>query len=137
MIAAAKVSKLVGGVPPSKLNLRSRRRQNEAPQRSQHAEEDVKSDTDCPPNSCIPNNAKTTMKRKRRKSRLMMDFMEFRRETTRFLRGAQYLERKRRMSAAMITTPACPFRHLKQHQSTLNAALVTDVLGDFEDAEKS
>lgn len=52
----------------------------------------AKSDTDCPPNSCIPSNAKTTMKRKRRKSKLMIDFMEFRRETTRFRRGAQYLE---------------------------------------------
>lgn len=48
-------------------------------------------DTDCPPNNCIPNNAKTTMKRKSRNSKLTMDFMEFRRETTRFRRGAQYL----------------------------------------------
>ena len=47
--------------------------------------------THCPPKSCIPKRAKTTMKRKRRKRRLMMDFMEFRRETTRFRREAQYL----------------------------------------------
>lgn len=47
--------------------------------------------THCPPKSCIPKRAKTTMKRKRRKRRLMMDFMEFRRETTRFLSEAQYL----------------------------------------------
>lgn len=31
------------------------------------------------------------MKRKRRKRRLMMDFMEFSRDTTRFRREAQYL----------------------------------------------
>lgn len=39
----------------------------------------------------MPSRAKTTMKRKRRKSRLMMDFMEFIKDTTRFLRDAQYL----------------------------------------------
>lgn len=31
------------------------------------------------------------MKRKRRKSKLIMDFMELMRDTTRFLREAQYL----------------------------------------------
>lgn len=54
-----------------------------------------RADTDCPPNSCIPNKAKTTMKRKRRNSKLMMDFMEFNRDTTRFRRGAQYLRRRK------------------------------------------
>lgn len=44
-----------------------------------------------PPKSCIPKRANTTMKRKRRNNKLMMDFMEFRRDTTRFLREAQYL----------------------------------------------
>lgn len=39
----------------------------------------------------MPSSAKTTMKRKRRKSKLMMDFMELRRETTRFLSEFQYL----------------------------------------------
>lgn len=39
----------------------------------------------------MPSNAKTTMKRKRRKSKLIMDFMEFNKDTTRFLRDAQYL----------------------------------------------
>jgi len=43
-----------------------------------------------PPKSCIPKRAKTTMNRKRRNNRLMIDFMELRRETTRFLRDAQY-----------------------------------------------
>lgn len=38
------------------------------------------------------------MKRKRRKSRLIMDFMELMRDTTRFLREAQYLtERNHRL----------------------------------------
>lgn len=36
------------------------------------------------------------MKRKRRKSKLTMDFMEFSRETTRFRRGAQYLRNSRK-----------------------------------------
>lgn len=44
-----------------------------------------------PPKSCIPSRANTTVKRKRRKRRLMMDFMELMRDTTRFLREAQYL----------------------------------------------
>lgn len=39
----------------------------------------------------MPSRANTTMKRKRRNSRLMMDFMELMRDTTRFLREAQYL----------------------------------------------
>lgn len=46
-----------------------------------------------PPKSCMPRSAKTTMKRKSRKSKLMMDFMEFIRDTTRFLRDAQYLNK--------------------------------------------
>lgn len=44
-----------------------------------------------PPKTCMPRSAKTTMKRKSRKSKLIMDFMEFIRDTTRFLRDAQYL----------------------------------------------
>ena len=47
--------------------------------------------THLPPKSCMPSRAKTTTKRKRRKSRLIIDFMELMRETTRFLRDAQYL----------------------------------------------
>lgn len=53
--------------------------------------EGSKEPTHCPPKSCMPSSANTTMKRKRRKSKLMMDFMEFRRETTRFLSEFQYL----------------------------------------------
>lgn len=45
-----------------------------------------------PPNSCIPRRAKTTMKRKRRKSKLMIDFIELIKETTKFRRDAQYLQ---------------------------------------------
>lgn len=47
--------------------------------------------THCPPKSCMPSRAKTTMKRKRRNSKLMMDFMELRSEMTRFLKEFQYL----------------------------------------------
>lgn len=50
--------------------------------------------TYCPPKSCIPSRANTTMKRNSRKSKLMMDFMEFSKETTRFLREFQYLCRR-------------------------------------------
>jgi len=47
-----------------------------------------------PPKTCMPRSAKTTMKRKSRKSKLIMDFMEFIRDTTRFLRDAQYLNNR-------------------------------------------
>lgn len=57
--------------------------------------------TYCPPKSCIPNKAKTTMKRNKRNSKLTMDFIEFSKETTRFRRGAQYLMKKRRMLVHM------------------------------------
>lgn len=39
----------------------------------------------------MPSSAKTTMNRKSRKRRLMMDFMELSSDTTRFLRELQYL----------------------------------------------
>ena len=51
-----------------------------------------------PPKSCIPSRANTTVKRKRRKRRLMMDFMELMRDTTRFLREAQYLAGRNQFS---------------------------------------
>lgn len=44
-----------------------------------------------PPNSCIPNSAKMTMKRKRRTSKLTMDFIEANSEATRLRRLDQYL----------------------------------------------
>lgn len=44
----------------------------------------------------MPSRAKTTMNRKRRKSKLMMDFMELSRDTTRLRRDAQYLTRNGR-----------------------------------------
>ena len=65
----------------------------------------------------MPRRANTTMKRKRRKSRLMMDFMELMRDTTRFLRDAQYLFRnKHRTKATLVMimpwqpTNQCPRR---------------------------
>lgn len=63
--AMAKVLKLVGGVPSSKLN--------------------------SPPNSCIPNRANISMNKKRRNSSEMMDLIELSREITRFLSDDQYL----------------------------------------------
>ena len=44
----------------------------------------------------MPSRANTTMKRKRRNSRLMMDFMELSRDTTRLRKGAQYLTTRER-----------------------------------------
>ena len=67
-MATEKESKLEAGVPKSKLKV--------------------------PPNNCIPSRAKMRMKRKRRRRRETMDFMEASRETTRFLREDQYLERR-------------------------------------------
>lgn len=66
-MATGKESKLEAGVPKSKLKV--------------------------PPKSCMPSRAKMRMKRKRRRRRETMDFMEARRETTRFLRDDQYLAR--------------------------------------------
>ena len=42
----------------------------------------------------MPSRAKTTMKRKSRKSKLMMDFIELRSDTTRLRKEAQYLRRE-------------------------------------------
>lgn len=50
-----------------------------------------KNSTDCPPKSCMPSRANTTMKRKSRNSKLMIDFIELRRDTTRLRKDAQYL----------------------------------------------
>jgi hypothetical protein len=58
--------------------------------------EECVGNTHCPPKSCMPSRAKTTMKRKRRKSKLIMDFIELRRDTTRFLREFQYLGKAER-----------------------------------------
>ena len=63
-----------------------------------------------PPKSCIPRRAKTTMNRKRRNNRLMMDFMELRRETTRFLREAQYLPTEARVGCVCVCVCVCVCR---------------------------
>lgn len=47
------------------------------------------------------------MKRKRRKSKLMIDFMELIKETTRFLRDAQYLGNPDKVTA-VDTVPSHP-----------------------------
>lgn len=62
--------------------------------------------TYCPPNSCMPSSAKTTMKRNSRKSRLTMDFMELSRDTTRFRRELQYLSGRGSVHAGCAHPPA-------------------------------
>lgn len=58
--------------------------------------------TDCPPKSCMPSRAKTTMKRKSKKSKLMMDFMELSRDTTRLRKDAQYLKKSETESMFLV-----------------------------------
>ena len=48
-----------------------------------------------PPKSCIPSRAKMKMKRKRRKSRDMMEDKAFIRAITRLRRGDQYLKKSK------------------------------------------
>lgn len=82
--------------------------------------------SDCthrPPKSCIPSRANTTVKRKRRKRRLMMDFMELMRDTTRFLREAQYLAGRNQFSTKK-NNRRCSLCH-------------PNSLGDLKDSEKS
>ena len=45
-----------------------------------------------PPNSCMPNSAKMRMKRKRRSSSEMMDFMELNSDITKLRKEDQYLK---------------------------------------------
>ena len=45
-----------------------------------------------PPNNCIPRRAKIRIKRNRRSSSEMIDFMELSNETTRLRREDQYLQ---------------------------------------------
>lgn len=67
--------------------------------------------TDCPPKSCMPSRAKTTMKRKSRKSKLMIDFIELRRDTTRLRNEAQYLTK---------TDTKCVFNSVQYYVYDLN-----------------
>lgn len=84
-----------------------------------------------PPNSCIPKRAKTTMNRKRRNNRLMMDFMELRRETTRFLRDAQYLPTETKVGISRVCTlDRVPSS--SPHQSTKKPQ---NLLCDFENTQ--
>ena len=68
-MATEKESKLVGGLPSGKLKV--------------------------PPKSCIPSSAAMRMKRKRRSSSDMMDFIEETSDTSRLRRDDQYLKRGR------------------------------------------
>lgn len=65
------------------------------------------SSTDCPPKSCMPSRANTTMKRKSRNSKLMIDFIELRRDTTRLRKDAQYLMKKKKTRG--VCSACCTF----------------------------
>ncbi len=84
--------------------------------------------THWPPNSCMPSSAKTTIKRKRRNNRLMIDFMELSRDTTRFLKEFQYLHTH-------------TYEYIHKYCGTTSTSIQTDIsddsLGDFEDPEQS
>lgn len=77
----------------------------------------------------MPSRAKTTMKRKSRNNRLMIDFMEFSRDTTRFLKEFQYLLTRIATRSNILWSD-----HNSQQHSP---ARVEDSLGDFEDPEES
>lgn len=96
-----------------------------------------------PPKSCIPKRAKTTMNRKRRNNRLMIDFMELRRETTRFLRDAQYLPTEAGWGRGGQAGPVEPTSQWAAGGSTLVPFPATagmpgnskDLLCDFENTQ--
>lgn len=58
--------------------------------------------TYCPPKSCIPSKANTTMNRNSRNRRLMIDFIELSRDTTRLRREFQYLQKHSIITTALI-----------------------------------
>lgn len=93
-----------------------------------------------PPKSCIPKSAKTTMNRKRRNSRLMMDFMELRRETTRFLRDAQYLPTEARggmghQAGPGQWPPSPPSQCVPLPNPQVPPHISKDLLCDFENTQ--
>lgn len=96
-------------------------------------------DTYCPPKSCIPKSAKTTMKRKRRNKRLTMDFMEFSKDTTKFLKEFQYLQNT---SSKFITHIACAGHSMIFNGRTTMSNMGSHhrqmelLLCDFENTEK-
>lgn len=98
--------------------------------------------THLPPKSCIPSRANTTIKRKRRKSRLMMDFMELMRDTTRFLREAQYLTER---DITLLQDPVKKTKTKHTHTHTMQAwfslssmnFMLSYLLGDLENSQKS
>lgn len=110
--------------------------------------------THLPPNSCIPSRANTTVKRKRRKSRLMMDFMELMRDTTKFLREAQYLEKENNNKIIhplgfffLFSWFFCQLEHVKIQQPSCNpgchdllslwTVLLPHLLCDLKNPQKS
>lgn len=91
-----------------------------------------------PPKSCIPSRANTTVKRKRRKRRLMIDFMELMRDTTRFLREAQYLagrnqfstkKKVNRSTASCVTQTHLVILKILRSLSALSTLIPNDIPG--------
>lgn len=100
--AIENVLKFVGGVPSSKLN--------------------------CPPKSCIPNSAKMRMNKKSRKSREIMDLIEFRSDITRFLNDDQYfvtLKILKRRKARRTESPNDPPLTSDQITSKIDPLITT------------
>lgn len=61
----------------------------------------------------MPSRANTTMKRKSRKSKLMIDFIELRRDTTRLRKDAQYLVKKKQKKPRGVCSAHCTFYKYK------------------------
>jgi len=57
----------------------------------------------------MPSKAKTTINRKRRKSKLMIDFMELMRDTTKFRKEVQYLIKHNTCSLRLFYMPTDAF----------------------------
>lgn len=74
----------------------------------------------------MPSSAKTTIKRKRRNNRLMIDFMELSRDTTRFLKEFQYLHAQTYEYIQYCGITSVP---------SIERDISDDSLGDFEDPE--
>ena len=80
-----------------------------------------------PPKSCIPSRANMRMKRKSRNSRETMERMEFRSDTTRLRREAQYLSIK--SISQLILTAKSSERHinLKNKSIGMNSVFCTSI----------
>lgn len=94
MRAIGNVSKLVGGVPSSKLN--------------------------CPPKSCMPKSANINMNRNNRNSNDIIERIEFSNDITRFRRDDQYLKIRAKNvgTYSKIVIPFLPHKILPSNLET-------------------